>query len=55
MGKKIALTFIKPPHANNNIELILQQSVDLFEQTGLENLAHKWDKILFNYQNSMKV
>ena len=51
MGNKAALTFIKSPHSNN-IELILQQSVELFEHTGMEDLANKWDKILVNYQNS---
>ena len=54
MGKKVGLTFTKTPHTNN-IAQILEQSVELFENTGLEDLAHKWDVILVNYQNSMEV
>ena len=32
------------------IEQILKDSVDLFERSGLEDLAQKWDKILTNYR-----
>ncbi|MBD3342079.1 MAG: hypothetical protein GF353_23465 [Candidatus Lokiarchaeota archaeon] len=33
----------------NNIAKILSQAVDLFRETGLTELADKWDRILKNY------
>ncbi len=38
-----------------SIAKILDKSVNLFKSTGLEELAHKWDKILKNYREAKKV
>ena len=39
----------------NNIEQILEESVKLFFQIGLEDLAQKWDLILTNYRSSIQI
>ena len=36
----------------SNIEGVLKESVNLFEETGLPDLAQKWQKILHNYQEA---
>ncbi len=36
--------------SDNTIEDILKYSVTLFNDSGLEDLAKKWDIILSNYQ-----
>ena len=36
----------------NNIERILEDSVQLFFQTGMPELAEKWEKILLNYRKA---
>ena len=38
-----------------NIEQILEESVKLFFQIGLEDLAQKWDLILTNYRSSIQI
>jgi len=39
----------------NNIEQILEESVQLFFKIGLEDLAQKWDLILTNYRSSIQI
>ncbi|QEE14321.1 hypothetical protein DSAG12_00134 [Promethearchaeum syntrophicum] len=39
----------------HNIEQILEESVKLFFQIGLEDLAQKWDLILKNYRSSLQI
>jgi len=36
-------------YLSNSIMKILADSVILFRKTGLEDLAHKWERILRNY------
>lgn len=36
-------------YLSNSIIKILSNSVTLFRKTGLDDLAHKWDRILRNY------
>jgi hypothetical protein len=39
---------------NGNLENEMQDSMKLFEKTGLDDLAQKWNKILINYNKSKK-
>ena len=38
----------------NNIDRILTNSIIRFYQTGMEQLAVKWEKILLNYRRSYR-
>ncbi len=42
----------KSARHEGNITKILDSAVDLFNKTGLGELAHKWDRILKNYQRA---
>ena len=39
----------------NRIEEILERAVNLFQKTGLTDLANKWDRILTTYSNKKTV
>jgi len=39
----------------NNIEQILDESVQLFLKIGLIDLARKWELILTNYRSSIQI
>ena len=43
-----------PQYSENRIEKILGDSVTLFNKTGMEDLADKWEIILRNYQRTQK-
>lgn len=41
-----------PEPFQNNVEAILQNSVQLFLKTGMPELAERWEKILVNYRKA---
>jgi len=42
----------KSARHEGNITKILDSAVDLFNKTGLSELAQKWDRILQNYRRA---
>jgi hypothetical protein len=53
MKSKDSNVFIKSGYGSR-IENILENSVELFKETGLNELASKWDIILKNYRRSSR-
>lgn len=45
---------MNPQFRENRIYEVIQTSIQIFQRTGLDELARKWMKILQNYESSLK-
>lgn len=40
--------------ADNRVWRVLKHSIELFHETGMQDLARKWEKILHNYEKKQR-